>query len=167
MAELAYPLAEVISVKKRRVEQAEKVLREKQELLRKEEQILAERKAERDKVVAHQAAKLAQLRHELDTGTTGPKVLQMKAYLKVVQEKVAQENKKVKDQEEMVAVAQKNVDLAKEDLAKKRLEVDKLESHRKDWEKEMRKELEVIMGREQDEIGSVVFNTRQLRDKQL
>lgn len=161
MAKIVYPLAEVITVKKRRVEVAEQVLRDKQEILRKEQEILEQRKAERDKVVQHHDEKLAQLRDELDHSTTSPKVQQMKAYLKVVKERVAQENKKVKDQEEQVAIAQKNVDLAREDLNRKRLEVEKLETHRADWEKEMRRELEVVMGREQDELGSVVFNMKQ------
>lgn len=161
MAKLAYPLAEVIVVKKRRVEAAEKVLKEKLEILKKEQDILEQRKAERDKVVKHHDEKLAQLRDELDHGTTSPTVQQMKAYLKVVKERVIQENKKVKDQEDQVALAEKNVQIARDELNKKRLEVDKLETHRKDWETGMRKELEVIEGREQDEIGSVVFNMRQ------
>lgn len=163
---ITYPLADVISVKKRRVEAAEQVLREKREILRKEQEILEQRKAERDKVVQHHDDKLLQLREELDSGTTSPKVQQMKAYLKVVKEKVAQENKKVKDQEAQVAIAEQNVEIAKQDLQRKRLEVDKLESHKKDWEKEMRRELEVIIGREQDELGSTVFNMRQRQDKQ-
>jgi hypothetical protein len=161
MTKISYPLAEVIVVKKRRVEVAEQVLREKQEILRKEQEILEQRKAERDQVVRHHDDKLLQLRDELDHSTTSPKIQQMKAYLKVVKERVAQENKKVQDQEGQVAIAQKNVDLAREDLNRKRLEVDKLESHKKDWEKEMRRELEIVMGREQDEIGSVVFNMKQ------
>lgn len=161
MAQIAYPLAEVVVVKKRRVEAAEKVLKEKLELLRKEQEILDQRKAERDKVVRHHDDKLAQLRNELDHATTSPKVQQMKAYLKIVKEKVVIENKKVTDQEAQVAVAEKNVEIAREEVNRKRLEVDKMEAHRKDWELEMRKELEVIAGREQDELGSVVFNMRQ------
>lgn len=161
MAQIGYPLAEVVIVKKRRVEAAEKVLKEKLELLRKEQEILEQRKAERDKVVRHHDDKLNQLREELDTTTTSPKVQQMKAYLKIVKEKVAVENKKVADQEAQVTLAEKNVEIAREELKRKQLEVDKLEAHRKDWEKEMAKELQVIAGREQDELGSVVFNMRQ------
>lgn len=158
---IAYPLADVVIVKKRRVEAAEKALKEKLEILRKEQEILEQRKAERDKVVRHHDDKLAQLRNELDHATTSPKVQQMKAYLKIVKEKVEVENKKVADQEEQVAKAQKNVDIAREELNRKQLEVDKMEEHRKSWEIAMRKELEVIAGREQDELGAVVFNMRQ------
>lgn len=167
MAKISYPLAEVITVKKRRVEVAEQVLREKQEALKKEQDILEQRKAERDQVVKHHDDKLAQLRQELDQSTTSPKVQQMKAYLKVVKERVEVENKKVKDQEAQVAIAEKNVEIARADLNKKRQDVDKLETHRKDWEKEMRREMEVVAGREQDEIGSVVFNIRQRQAKEF
>ncbi len=41
----------------------------------------------------------------------------------------------------------------------RRLDVDKLESHRLDWAREMRKEQDIVDGREQDELGSVIFMT--------
>lgn len=155
-----YPLADVLQVKRKRVEAAEQVLKEKQEILAKEEKILEERKAARDKVKQHQADKLAQLRYELDHATTTNKVEQMRAYLKVVKEKLAAEEKKVSDQQVQVDLARKNVELAKIELQKKRVEVDKLETHKKDWLLEWKKEEEVILGREQDELGSVIYNIR-------
>jgi len=155
-----YPLAEVLQVKRRRVEMAEKVLKEKQELLAKEEKILQERKAARDKVKQHQSDKLAQLRYELDHESHTDKIQQMRAYLKVVKEKLAQEEKKVSDQQQQVNIAQKNVDAARLELQKKRLEVDKLETHQKDWLQEWKKEEEILLGREQDELGSVIFNIK-------
>ncbi len=160
MAAIVYPLADVIKVKIRRVEEAEKVLKQKREILEKEQRILEEKKAERDKVVQHHTDKLVQLRSELDQGTTSDVVQRMKAYLKVVQIRVQEENKKVKDQEQKVEIAQRNVEQAKQDVDRKRLEVDKLNTHKADWTKEMRKEQEVIEGREQDEIGSIIFNVR-------
>jgi flagellar biosynthesis chaperone FliJ len=159
-ANLVYPLWQIIEVKQRRVEDAEKVVIEKKLALEKEEKILKEKEAERDKAQNHHDDKLKQLRDELDGGTTSPKVQQMKAYLKVVKERVAQEEKKVKDQKQQVENAEKNLETAKNDLAIKRLEVDKLKTHRSDWIKEMRKEQEIIEGREQDELGSVIFTTR-------
>lgn len=155
-----YPLADVLQVKKRRVEAAEKVLKEKQEILAKEEKILQERKEARDKVKQHEADKMAQMRHEMDHATTTDKIERCRAYLKVVKEKLAQEEKKVLDQQQQVDIAQKNVDEARAELQRKRLEVDKLETHREDWLKEWRKEQEIILGREQDELGSVIFNIR-------
>jgi len=97
----------------------------------------------------------------MDQATTSPKIQQMKIYLKVVEEKLKIEEKKVKDQQEQVNAAQKKVDEAKLDLQRKRQEVDKLLTHQKDWEKERRKELAVIEGREQDELGSMIHTARQ------
>lgn len=157
MNAIIYPLKEVLEIKHRRVEAAEKVLKEKQTLLLKEQEKLKQVEAERDKVLKHQQDKLQQLRDELSHLTTSPKVQQMKIYLKVVAEKLVIEEKKVSDQKEQVNIAQKNVDEAKKELDRKRLEVDKMQTHKKDWEKEMRRELEIIEGREQDDLGSTMF----------
>lgn len=157
MSNIVYPLKQILEIKERRVEEAEKVLKEKRDLLAKEEEKLRQTEAARDKVLHHQQDKLKQLRDELDHTTTSPKIQQMKAYLKVVEEKLQVEEKKVKNQKEQVNIAQKNVDEAKLDLDRKRLEVEKFTSHQKDWEKEMRKELEIIEGREQDELGNTIF----------
>ena len=45
---------------------------------------------ERDKALEHKTAKLSQLRNALDEGTTTDKIQQMKVYLKVVNEKLAE-----------------------------------------------------------------------------
>lgn len=165
MNNLVYPLKEVLEIKHRRVEEAEKVLKEKKELLAKEEEKLKQVEAERDKVQKHQQDKLDQLREELSHETRSPKIQQMKVYLKVVLEKLQVEEKKVKDQKEQVNTAQKNVDAAKLDLDHKRLEVDKIKTHKSDWEKEMRKELEIIEGREQDELGGIMYLGKMQRNK--
>lgn len=167
MGNIVYPLKQVLEIKHKRVEEAEKVVKEKQILLQKEEEKLAQREAERNKVLKHQKEKLAQMREEMDHGTTSPKIQQMKAYLKVVQEKLLTEEKKVKDQKEQVEIAQKNLEVAKKDLEHKRQEVDKLETHQKDWEKEMRKEMEIIEGREQDELGNTMYTVNQRRRSML
>lgn len=157
MAKKTYPLAQVLQVKKRRVENAEKVVKEKKALLENEQEKLRQREAERDKVKDHYKFKLTQMREEMDQGTTSPKIQQMKIYLKVVQEKLVVEEKKVKDQEAQVEIAKKNLELAKEDLNRKRQEVEKFETHQIDWKKEMRKEEEIMEGRSMDELGNVIF----------
>lgn len=151
-----YPLKQIIDVKQRRVEEAEKVVLEKKNALEKEKQKLAEREAEHKKVKDHKDDKLKQLRETMDEGTTSPKIQQMKVYLKVVDEKLKVEEKKVKDQKEQVKIAEKNLEEAKQDLQRKRQEVDKLLIHKKDWEKEMKREFEIVEGREQDELGSMI-----------
>lgn len=156
MRKMEYPLKQVLEVKQKRVEDAEKVVREKQLALTKEQQKLAEREAERDKVKKHKQDKLQQLRDTMDQGTTTQKIQQMKVYLKLVDEKLKVEEKKVQDQLEQVKIAEKNLEQAKLDLHRKRQEVDKLLMHKKDWEKEKRKELDFIEAKEQDEIGSII-----------
>lgn len=160
-----YPLKQVVEVKQRRVEEAEKVVKEKQAALEKEQDILKQKEAERDKAKKHSDDKLKQMREEMDRGTTSPKIQQMRAYLKVTKERVAIEEKKVKDQKVQVETAQKNLEAAKDNLKIKRQEVDKLLTHRKDWMKEMQKEQEIIEGREQDEIGSTLFSIHHPRRK--
>lgn len=158
MAKEKYPLKQVLEIKQKRVEDAENVVKEKQQVLDQEKEKLAKREQERDKVKQHKADKLKQLRDELDHGTTSPKIQQMKAYLKVVDERLKTEEKKVKEQQDKVAVAQRDLDEAKHQLFLRRQEVDKLQTHRKDWEKMMLKEEEIIEGREMDELGQVIYN---------
>lgn len=165
MARKDYPLKQVLDIKKRRVEAAEQVVREKQQLLQTEEEKLAQRKAERDKVLQHHKDKLAQLRNEMDHGTTSPKIQQMKAYLKVVQEKLAIEEKKVKEQQGKVDLAVKELEEAKKQLKLRRLEVDKVESHQESWEKEKNKEDEISLERAMDELGTMIYTTRQRNEK--
>lgn len=154
---LNYPLKQVLEVKHRRVEQAEKIVKEKIELLKKEQEKLVEREKERNRVFQHHNDKLQQMRDEMDTTTTSFKIQQMKAYLKVVKEKLKVEDKKVKDQKDQVQIAEKNLDLAKQELNRKRQEVDKMQTHRKDWEKITMKELEILEGREHDELGTLSY----------
>lgn len=152
----AYPLNQVIDVKIRRVEEAERFLAEKRRILTVEQENLKKAEVARDKVKDHRIAKLQQLRDELDSGTTSDKVQQMKVYLKTVDEKLKIEEKKVKDQKVKVEAAQKEVDEAKRQLNIKRQEVDKLQTHKISWEKEKKKELELLEEKEMDEIGQIV-----------
>lgn len=161
MNQVVYPLKQIIEVKQRRVDDAEKVVKEKKLALTKEQQKLAEREAERDQVKKHKQDKLKQLRDTMDEGTTTTKIQQMKVYLKVVDEKLKVEEKKVKDQQEQVKAAEKALEQAKLELQRKRQEVDKLLMHQKDWLKEKRKELEIIESREQDELGSIIHTIHQ------
>lgn len=160
MTKRNYPLKQVLEIKQKRVEDAEKVVQEKQKILDQEKEKLAQREAERDKVKQHKQAKLQQLRDELDHSTTSPKVQQMKVYLKLVDEKLKVEEKKVQEQKTKVEAAERDLEEAKKQLYLRRLEVDKLKTHREDWTKEIRKEEEIIEGREMDELGQVIYNIR-------
>jgi flagellar biosynthesis chaperone FliJ len=159
-----YPLIEVLEVKKRRVEKQEKVVNQKREVLEREQKKLEEVEAARDKVRKHRNDKLQQLRDELDGGTTSDKVEQMKFYLDDVKEKLVIEDKKVEEQKEQVEVAEKDLEAAQEELRRRRVDVDKIKTHRVDWEKGMRKEMQIIEGREEDELGQIIF-LKNMREK--
>jgi hypothetical protein len=161
---LDYPLAQVLEIKKRRVDEAEKLVREKRELLKKEQEKLLEAEKQRDEAKDHQQAKLQQLRDYIDTDGMNPdKVLQMKVYLELVKEKLAVEEQKVLKQKENVQTAEKNLEDAIEAKRQRIFEVDKIKMHREEWEKEMRKELELKEAGEMDEIGNIMF-LKKLRD---
>ena len=155
-----YPLSEVLEVKKRRVDRAEKVVQEKQKLLEEEQKKLKECEEARDKVKKHYQDKLRQLREELDNGTTSTRIERFKVYIKIVQEKLQVEEKKVKQQKAQVEVAEKNLKLAQEELKQRRKEQDKIEEHKKEWRKETIKEVQFMENKTMDELGSEMFLSR-------
>lgn len=151
-----YPLEQLAIIKQKKLEEAEKTLKEKKEALIKEEEKLKAVEKERDKVKEHRHAKLEQLREKLDQGTSTDKIQQMKYYLKVVDEKLKAKELKVKEQNKHVENAHKQVELARQDFLKKQQDVEKLRLHREEWKKEMRLLLEHIEGVESDELGSAM-----------
>jgi flagellar biosynthesis chaperone FliJ len=161
-----YPLEQVISIKKNRFDQAIKTLEAKKEILEKAYEKLFELTEELNVVTLHKKAKLDQLRDSLDAGTSSDKVQQMKAYLKVVDERVAEKKKKVEAGQKAVDTAQAQVDLATDDLFQKKKDLEKLELHKKEWEKESAYVLERKEEAEHDEQGSA-GHSRIKREKKL
>jgi flagellar biosynthesis chaperone FliJ len=151
---MKYPLEQLTTIKKKKLEEAEKVLQEKKNALIKEQEKLAQVEKERDKVKEHRMAKLTQLREKLDEGGSSDKIQQMKAYLKVVDEQLKQKELKVKEQLKHVEAAEKQVEIARLDFLKKQRDVEKMQMHRKEWEKEMKRFLEQKEAIETDEMGS-------------
>ncbi|MCE5293997.1 MAG: type III secretion T3S chaperone [Chlamydiales bacterium] len=160
-----YPLGQVLEVKIKRVEDAEQQVKEKMKALDIEKEKLKEREQERDKVKHHYEDKLLQLRHEYDHGTTSDKIDQAKLYIKVVQERLRVEEKKVKDQQAQVELAEKNVELAKNQLRQRQKEQDKIEIHKKEWTRDALKELAIIETREEDDVGSTMFLSKYMQNK--
>jgi len=161
----SYPLEQLMVIKKNRFDQAIKTLEAKKELLEKEYEKLFDLTQEQNEVQEHKTAKLAQLREALDQGTTTDKIQQMKAYLKVVDEKLAEKKKKVVDQQKAVDAAQKQVDLATDDLFQKKKDLEKLELHKKEWEKEMGYLVEQKEASEHDEQGAATHQIMQRAKK--
>jgi hypothetical protein len=161
-----YPLKEVLDIKHRRVDLAEAVVKEKKRLLEIEEKKLKEREVERDKVKDHLKAKMDQIRQEIDLGTTSDKIERAKLYIKVVQEKLAVEEKKVQDQKKQVELAEKNVEIAKSQLKEREKERDKIIEHRNEWTKEAVKELQIMETRAEDELGSTMFLSKMIQHRE-
>lgn len=160
-----YPLEQVISIKKNRFDQAIKTLEVKKEILEKAYERLYELTQEWEEVKTHKQEKLDQLRDALDSGTTSDKVQQMKAYLKVVDERVAEKKKKVDAGQKTVDAAQTQVDLATDDLFQKKKDLEKLELHKKEWTKVAAYELERKEEAEHDEQGSAGYSRSQKEKK--
>lgn len=163
MREKNYPLEQVILIKKKRLEEAEKVLLQKKELLIKEEEKMKKVEKERDEVKEHKNDKLAQLRHELDTASSSLKIQQMRLYLKEVQEKLKAKELKVKEQQKMLDAAIKAVELAREDMLKKRLSTEKMSMHKEEWKKEQKVYEVQDEASESDEIGTTIFTRKKNR----
>jgi flagellar biosynthesis chaperone FliJ len=151
-----YPLDQLAQIKKKRLEEAENVLREKKEALAKEQDKLAQLEKKRDEVKAHYKEKLSQLREKLDAGSSTAKITQMKQYLKIVTEELAVEEKKVATQQQVVETAKKQVEEARQDLFKKQKDVEKLNIHHGEWKKQVDLEESRREDSESDEMGTTI-----------
>jgi flagellar biosynthesis chaperone FliJ len=155
-----YPLEQIATIKQKKFDEAEKVLREKKKALEHEEEKLAVVEKERDEVKTHRFAKLTQLREKMDEGAPSDKIQQMRYYLKIVDEKLKAKESKVKDHQKLVENAKQQVENARADLLKKQQDVEKIQLHRKEWEKEVKATLEHKEGVESDEMGSNLHQRR-------
>ncbi len=109
----------------------------------------------------HHDDKLTQMRAAMDKDGMKPeKILQMKAYLKLVKENLAKEKEKVKEQQERVEQAKKNLEDAKVTLKRKEVEVEKIETHKEIWMAEAKKEIARKEAAEADELGSMAYVKR-------
>lgn len=155
-----YPLDQLVAIKQKRLEEAEKTLAEKKAILTQEEEKFAQIVKKRDEVQHHYKSKLTQLREKLDAGTATDKITQMKQYLKLVAEDLKVEEQKVEAQKKVVETAEAQVELARQDLFKKQKDVEKLKMHHQEWEKEMHLLEERKEGAESDEMGSTRHTLR-------
>jgi flagellar biosynthesis chaperone FliJ len=160
-----YPLAQVAIIKQKKLEEAEKLLREKKEALEKEQEKLRTAEKERDEVKDHRFAKLTQLREKMDEGAPTDKIQQMRYYLKVVDEKLKSKELKVIEQQKQVEKAKQQVEQARADLIKKQQNVEKLQMHREEWEKEMKAVAEQKEALQSDEMGAVMHQRKQRSHK--
>ena len=160
-----YPLDQLVAIKQKRLEEAEKALAEKKAILAQEEAKLAALEKKRDEVKEHYQAKLTQFREKLDAGTATDKIQQMKQYLKLVAEDLKNEEQKVQAQMKVLATAQYQVELALQDLYKKQKDVEKLKIHHKEWQHEAHRIEVQKEGVFNDEMGSVMHTLKKTEKK--
>ena len=165
MSQPQYPLEQLTLIKQRKLEEAEKILKEKKQALDKEQEKLLEVEKDRDSVKSHWNDKLQQLRDELDQGTTSDKIQQMKVYMKEVDIKLKQKEGKVTEQQKRVAVAEQHVEEARKEMIKREQDVEKMRLHKKEWDKEMKVLAEQQEAIEMDETGSSMYSKR--KSKQI
>ena len=160
-----YPLEQVALIKQRRLEEAERVLKEKQAALQKELEILKEAEKKRDAVRALRAEKLRKFYEEAQEGLTSLHVKTHEQYLKrVVDEDLKIEEKNVFNQVQVVKKAQDAVEQARKDRFKKNQDVEKLHLHKHEWKQETLLEENKKEASEVDELGSNMHSLKKRRD---
>ena len=155
-----YPLKHLVTIKQKRLDEAEKHLKAMKELLQKEIDVRTRLEQERDNTLEHKNDKLRQFRETLDQGTTSDKIDVMKKYLKEVDLELAAREKKVADQGKRVIDAEKKVIDARQNYLKKQHDIEKLTLHRKEWDKEIKAELNYKEAIEADELGAIMHIRR-------
>ena len=165
MSTFNYPLEELMRIKQKRLEEAEKVFTQKKEELKKEEKKQKELEEKRDETASHREEKLGQLRSEMDLGSPANKIEKARDYIKVVDGELELKNRAVTKQIKEVESAKENVKKAREELRKKEQDIEKLKTHRGEWQKEMKALEEHQMTIETDELGSAMHNIRKFKEK--
>jgi hypothetical protein len=162
-----YPLEQLALIKAKKLEEAERILRDKKGKLTEEEEKLKKVKKERDEVKKHKDDKLQQLRDALDAGERTDKIEQKRTYLKLVKEKLITHDKKVSDQKMQVEKAEREVEEARAQMLKRQRDVEKIKEHRQEWKKELLKEMEQEEAKEADEMGTTrhILRKRQKRQE--
>lgn len=160
-----YPLEQLTIIKQKKLDEAEKILREKKAALEKEKEKLLSVEKERDTVKEHRILKLTQVREHMDEGSPSTKIQQMRTYLKVVDEKLKNREMKVNEQKKAVVIAENLVEKAREDLIRKQQAVEKMQIHRKEWEKDKKSEEEQRENLEADEMGATLHQRHSVARK--
>ena len=159
-----YPLHQLQEIKKRRLEEAERVLRQKREELAKEQKILAEKEKERNEAKKHRQDTLEKLRADMDAGEKTNKIEMAKRYLEIVDRDVEKKEAAVKAQVQVVEDAEKAVEDARQNMLQKQMEVEKLSEHKKAWAVELKKEQQHADNVLSDELGTAMHNLKKQKD---
>ena len=166
MKKRRYPLAQIEEIKKRRLEEAEKILREKREALDAAEKDLDEK---RKALNATQALKLEMIEkyyEDIKQGTTSLEMERHDNYIReVMNVKLAEEKKKVDDQKKVVKQAAFELEEARKERLKKNQELEKIDLHKKEWTKEAKKAEGIEEAGVSDELGTAMHSRKMRKGK--
>ena len=161
-----YPLQQITDIKKRRLEEAEKILKKKREILQQEENTLKEK---RNLLNASQKAKLDMIEKHYIKIQEGISTVLMDAHNKYIKEvmnvKIDEDRENVKKQKKVVEKAKIDLDNARKDRLQKNQELEKMHIHKKDWKKQVDKELMIQEGVISDEMGMGIHFRNKKRAK--
>lgn len=161
----AYPLGQILDVKIKRLEEAEKIATQKREALDKENKKLQEAEAKRDEVKDHYQDKLRQVRLALDEGSANTQeITQMRDYMKIVKEKLLKEEGLVIEQKKKVDAAESDLKEALKVVKTRRTEVDKIKTHKDEWTVEATKQQVKAEEKLLDEVGTTMFYGRKAKE---
>lgn len=160
MSKPVYPLQQLYEIKLKRLDAARKVLKDKEFALEEEKKKKKKLEDERDEAKQHHVEKLMQIRQALDEGLPSNKIQQMKQYLKIAQEEVVVRQRKVDEQQKKVDQAQVAVDEARKEVRKRETDIEKLDLHKVEWNKEIKvleEHAETILN---DDMGTIIHTSK-------
>lgn len=161
-----FPLEQLLTINKRRLDAAEKALLKAKDALVKEEQKLALAKEQREKAKGFYDEKIDKMFKESEEGTSSKWMKSRSDHLKnVAKPKLLEEDTKVKKQEEAVVKAKKEVEKARALMIQSQKDVEKIEIIKDEWKKEVRAEESRLEGILTEEIGTVTFSRIQRAKK--
>jgi len=159
-----YPLEQLIAIKKQRLEKAERNLLEAKQQLEQEELALKRKMQEcREAQDVHDGTVL----HFYDVfqqGLSSNEILQHKEKMKNTLEKVREEEENAQKQRTVRDTAQAKRQDCQRVVQRKRVELEKISMHRKEWKREELLEEIRDLASEQDEIGATRHYMRQRKD---
>ncbi|PCI77511.1 type III secretion T3S chaperone [Candidatus Aerophobetes bacterium] len=156
----SYPLHQIVLIKKRRLDEAERFLKQKRDELLAEEHKLKKVEEERDLTQKHFEDKQDQLKELQNVSTSAEKIEDLKIYLQTVTIELKEKQEKVKIQKTAVSTAESAVNHARVNMLKKQQEVEKLKLHKKSWKKEVQLEQLRKEGIETDDLGTSSFSQK-------
>lgn len=155
-----YPLQQLLDIKEKRVEDAERELHLKKVALEKEEEKLRKCLEKEKQAQDTYDEQLEAFYTDFQQGTNSDKIKQRKDHLKGLLEKVKLEKEHTAKQEKVRDAAAEEKEEAKRILDERRIDLEKLTEHKKAWVRTDLEEKERLHIIEHDELGAMLHGKR-------